>query len=228
MKLARVRLIICCFILAFCSLSYEFLLAQSMSIMGGHTVLNYCLTIGVFICALGLGSLVRTQQYGSHETMVRLFQLELLLAFLGGMAPLVIIGLSQDGGSLGTWLGNGALVLAIGFASGMELPLLLRLAEAEGLKDMVIKLLAFDYIASFLGALSFPLWLFPTWGIVQSSLILATLNILGAMLLLPRERTFPFAALGGMSLLVLILAFRQSEAIQHWLAQVVILSERVT
>ena len=45
------------FILAFCGLSYELILAQGLSAFLDNTVLRYSTTIGLYMFALGLGAL---------------------------------------------------------------------------------------------------------------------------------------------------------------------------
>ena len=42
--------------IAFCSLSYELIFAELLSAVNGGTVLNYSLTIGLYIASAGLGS----------------------------------------------------------------------------------------------------------------------------------------------------------------------------
>jgi predicted membrane-bound spermidine synthase len=115
------------------------------------------------------------------------------------------------------------MVLVVGFLSGMELPLLLRLAEIHQIRRLVTRLLAIDYLASFLGALSFPLWMFPALGMVRSGALLAMLNIVALLLTVPLNlrlkpmprRPLAVAALAVMALLTLIL----SEPLTGWLSR---------
>jgi spermidine synthase len=185
-----------CFLLAFCSLSYEFMAAQIMASVMGNTVLLYSLTMGVYIFALGMGSLVPVSDLSQNNLFYRLLWIEIILCMLGGLAPFWI--LSADGGisrlnmdaSLQGWLTLAfcfTLITAIGVLSGMELPLLLRLDECRYQGREFMRLLALDYIASFAGALAFPLWIFPRWGLVQAAALFGLLNVVATFLLIPRN-----------------------------------------
>ena len=223
----RLRLAVSCFILAFCSLNYEFLLAQMMSILGGHTVLFYCLTTGVYIFALGVGALVAVDELGRQEVESRLFRVEMSLCLLGGGAPLwlTLMGRAMNLAWQGVpppvmvaMIPHGALVIAIGFLSGMELPLLMRLGELAQVKSTVTKLLVVDYLASFVGALSFPLVLFPAMGMVRVAALLALMNLYAVLLSVPMPaKSWRFSAviLSASSALVI---YWQGDTISRWLS----------
>ena len=67
--------------------------------------------------------------------------------------------------------------VAIGTLVGLELPLLMRLLEGQlELKDIVSRVLTFDYIGALAAALMFPLVLVPHIGLVRSSLVMGTAN----------------------------------------------------
>ena len=62
-----------------------------------------------------------------------------------------------------------AFVFAIGVLVGLELPLLMRLLEGQvAFKDLVSRVLTFDYIGALAAALMFPLVLVPKLGLVRS------------------------------------------------------------
>ena len=76
-------------VLSACSLLYELLIAQTMSMMAGNTVVWYSLTVGAYLGALGLGAVaVNTRAARSSWNM--LFIVELLLSIVGACAVLVI------------------------------------------------------------------------------------------------------------------------------------------
>ncbi len=189
------RMLFACFLLAFCSLSYEFMAAQIMASVMGNTVLLYSLTMGVYIFALGMGSLVPIADISQNTLFHRLLWIELALCLLGGLAPFWILfadgwmaQLIPDAG-IQTWCTLTfcfLLITTIGVLSGMELPLLLRLDEIRYQGREFMRLLALDYIASFAGALAFPLWIFPSWGLVQAAAFFGLLNVAATLLLIPR------------------------------------------
>lgn len=45
-------------LLAACSLTYELIVAQSISLLAGNTVVWYAITVGVFLCAMGVGAVI--------------------------------------------------------------------------------------------------------------------------------------------------------------------------
>ena len=84
-----------------------------------------------------------------------------------------------------------AFVFAIGVLVGLELPLLMRLLEGQvEFKDIVSRVLTFDYIGALAAALMFPLVLVPHLGLVRSSLLMGAANagvaLWGTWLLAPR------------------------------------------
>lgn len=220
------RLIVACFFLAFCSLSYEFLLAQMMSILGGHTVFFYCMTIGLYIFALGMGSLMPVEKRSEDAVQSRLYLVELLLCLLGGGAPFLMICVDyfvrQWEFAAGSFylavFPHAILVLIIGFLSGMEVPLLLRLGEIRDMKKLMTRLLAIDYIASFIGAIAFPLYLFPRYGVVRASIILCLINIAAMLVILPLSLKGWRLPITLFLLSVALVAFGQSDRLSDWLS----------
>src|SRR5205823_6436512 len=70
-----------------------------------------------------------------------------------------------------------AFVVAIGVLVGLELPLLMRLLEGQlAFKDLVSRVLTFDYIGALAAAVMFPLLFVPKLGLVRSSLIAGLAN----------------------------------------------------
>ncbi len=220
------RLALSGFILAFCSLNYEFLLAQMMSVLGGHTVFFYCLTIGLYIFALGIGSLIPVAAMEERAVRGRIFWVEMLLCLLGGGAPLWMIGtdalVGANGGDYATYIvlvPHVLLVLGVGLMSGMELPLVLRLAEVRGVKSLMMRLLAIDYLASFSGAVAFPLLLLPQFGVVRAAGMLALLNLAAVFLLVPpRWRAWQTYCTAGAMVAVLLVVVRGDD-VTVWLSQ---------
>ena len=75
-----------------------------------------------------------------------------------------------------TWLLYG-VVFAIGVLVGLELPLLMRIIKDQlDFKELVSRVLTFDYIGALLASILFPLVLVPKLGLVRSSLAFGLLN----------------------------------------------------
>ena len=91
--MTKKKILIISFLLAFCSLCYELLFSQIISIFIGSTILSYSLGIGVFVLALGVGSFLCDQLSDKAKNLSRLFYIELtlsLLGILGGYAEIIL------------------------------------------------------------------------------------------------------------------------------------------
>ena len=77
------------FIVAFCSIVYELLMAQTLSLLTGNSVLRYSTTIGLYLASLGLGAFLCTNKrlVRSVET---LWKVEILLSLIGGAAVVLL------------------------------------------------------------------------------------------------------------------------------------------
>jgi hypothetical protein len=129
---------------------------------------------------------------GRSVALEELFvEVELGVAFLGGLsAPLLFLAFAYV-----TWFQLLLLlmVFAIGVLVGLELPLLMRILQQHlDFRELVSRVLAFDYIGALLASLLFPLLLVPRLGLVRTSLAFGILNALvglwGTWLLLPSFR----------------------------------------
>ena len=69
------------------------------------------------------------------------------------------------------------VVFAIGVFVGLEIPLLLRiLKDKVEFKELVSRVLAFDYIGALLASILFPILFVPQLGLIRTSLIFGMLN----------------------------------------------------
>jgi spermidine synthase len=69
------------------------------------------------------------------------------------------------------------VVFAIGVLVGLEIPLLMRILKDNlNFKDLVSRVLAFDYIGALVASLLFPILLVPKLGLVRTSLLFGMLN----------------------------------------------------
>ncbi len=117
---------------------------------------------------------------------------------------------------IGTWFSVllYAMVFGIGTLVGLELPLLMRiLKENLDFKELVSRVLTFDYIGALVGSLMFPLFLLPKMGLIRTSLLFGMLNALvglwGTWLLKPllSGRTGRLRMRAGAVLLLLFAGF---------------------
>ena len=145
-------------VLSACSLLYELLIAQTLSLLAGNTIVWYSLTVGTYLGAMGLGAVaVGTRVVGSGWN--KLFIVELLLSVVGACAVLMIqlahslylfFLASPSGGNVFLFFGVSlAMVLIVGLLSGIELPLLIQLGnDASGNSKVTNRVLGWDYIGA--------------------------------------------------------------------------------
>jgi spermidine synthase len=160
-------------VVATCGLVYELITATMASYLLGDSVTQFSLVIGVYLSAMGLGSWLSRFVVGRLAN--RFVQIQLIIALVGGFsAPALFLGFSLLDGIRPLLF----LILAIvGTMVGLEIPLLMRLMPGkQELKDVVARVLAFDYIGALLASVAFPLLLLPWLGLVRTSLMFGTLN----------------------------------------------------
>ena len=203
-------------IVAYCSIVYELLMAQTLSVLMGNTVMRYSITIGVYLASLGLGTML-CERGDEKDSARRLVRIEIWLSIIGGLAVFIIFSLdvfhrfmitSQTVFSYG--LGNtlrpilffalsSAVIVSIGILSGYEIPLLIALSEAKKPNSMNI-VLGINYFGALLGAVMFPLLLLPKLGLFAVSYLTGLLNAVACILILifkPATNKFRYAKITG-------------------------------
>ncbi|HQO58742.1 MAG TPA: hypothetical protein PLT76_08505 [Candidatus Omnitrophota bacterium] len=163
------------FVLAFCSLVYELLLAQALAAFLENTVLRYSVTIGLYMFFLGMGSLLAERRLSRHP-LVTLCGVEILLTVLGGFSMVIVYGLYAVEVSRFIFSGGvHLLIIWIGLLSGFELPLLIVMIGA--LKpDAENRVLAINYAGAFFASQVFAFVFFPLMGLLTTSLTTGFLN----------------------------------------------------
>jgi spermidine synthase len=114
-------------------------------------------------------------------------------------------------------------VLVIGTLVGLELPLLMRIVrERLEFKEVVSRVLTFDYIGALVASLLFPLFFLPQLGLVRTSLVTGMINalvgLLGTWLLRPLLERSPAGLRIRAVLLLILLGFvaLEAEQIVEW------------
>jgi len=222
------------FIVAFCSIVYELLMAQTLSLLSGNSVVMYSTTIGLYLASLGLGAFLCTDKrlVRSVET---LWKVEILLSLVGGVAVLLLhfshmlhtylmVNLHYTMGLILFFTFSYGVIAVIGILSGFELPLLIHIREQEEEKTANL-VLGVDYFASLTGAVVFALVLLPWLGVLRAGFMTAMLNVLAAFILLYYmrgigRRFFRVCSLCNLSILcLLILSLSFSSDVDQYLLQ---------
>lgn len=220
------------FIVAFCSIVYELLMAQTLTLLTGNSVVKYSTTIGLYLASLGLGAFLCTNRRLTRAVET-LWKVEILLSFIGGVAVILLhlshtlyaylmMNLHNTIALILFFIFSYGVIAAIGILSGFELPLLIHISEEEKEKTTNF-VLGVDYFGSLAGCIAFALILLPYLGVLKTGLATAMLNVSAALLLLAymkgiTRRAFAIFSLANVSLLLaLILSLSFSSGIDQYL-----------
>ena len=195
------------FVIATCGLIYELLAGTLSSYVLGDSVTQFSIIIGVYLFAMGVGSWL--SGFIEKHIAEKFVDIELAVAILGGFsAPLLFFAFAKL--SYFSFVLYG-IVFGIGVLVGLEIPILMRILKDElDFKDLISRVLAFDYIGALVASLLFPLFLVPKLGLNRTSLLFGMLNaaigIWGTWLLEPLiKKNVNFLRVKGFIVIVLLL-----------------------
>jgi spermidine synthase len=160
-------------VIATCGLIYELIAGTLASYVLGDSITQFSLIIGIYLFAMGIGSWL--SGFIDKNLARKFVEIELCVAILGGFsAPILFLSFAKlsyfNVVLYGTVFGIGTLV-------GLEIPILMRILKDEiDFKDLVSRVLAFDYIGALVASLLFPLFFVPRLGLVRTSLFFGILN----------------------------------------------------
>ncbi len=172
------RILVVLGLTAFCSICYELLIAQTIALAFGGTVSAYTLTIGLFLFAMGIGSLI------ADHVRLTFLDIELLITSIGLLAPTLILSFASLPDLQGVEL-LGAKIIAytalvvLGILTGLEIPVAFRLLNDDRNRTQAI---AVDYFGSFAAGIVFAFIMFPLLGLAKSILAIAFVNLGVALL----------------------------------------------
>lgn len=171
-------------IISGCSMCYELIISAVSSYLLGNSTLQYSITIGLYMAALGFGSYI--SKFFRKNLFPIFVSIELSIGIVGGVSSLLLF-LSN------IYIFNYAVVMyleiiLIGTLAGAEIPIMTRIIEADenNLSVTLSSIFSFDYIGGLLGAVAFPLLLLPKLGFFATSFLCGLMNIIAAMLILWR------------------------------------------
>jgi spermidine synthase len=203
------------FFMAFCSLSYEILIASRLSRICGEGMFYYPAALGIFILFMGLGSTrIYFQSPKDHPlSLQRLIHVELLLSVLGALS-ILSINLTLKAAlyhiNLEAFAVGFVFAAAIGYFSGQELPLIFNLcARLQWPQQQIRRIIFFDYLASFFASVMCVSVFFAHAGFFQTSVLTAFVNvaIVGLLWLFNTRPQFPVGKHVPALILVLSVAF---------------------
>lgn len=207
-------LILSVLIVASCGLGYELVTSALASYLLGDSILQFSSVIGCYLFAMGIGSWL-SRYVEDRDVLDRFVDLEMLIGLVGGISAAVLF-------LVFAWLATPfrtslyVMVFAIGLMVGMEIPLVMRIFNQRRteFRELVSRVLAFDYLGALLVSLVFPLLLAPRLGLLRTAFVFGMFNTAVALwtaLAFRAELTAPRRSLARgtlvMGLLVAGLAF---------------------
>ncbi|MBL4786572.1 MAG: polyamine aminopropyltransferase [Cohaesibacteraceae bacterium] len=168
-------LLVSILLVALCGIVYELIIGTVSSYLLGNSVYQFSITIGFFMCAMGVGSWV--SRYIGKDLIQSFVYIELILAIVGGLCSISLFMTFPFAPWMYT-LVMFSFIFAIGLLVGLEIPLLTRvLAERTDTRNSIADVLSLDYLGALIGSVAFPLFLLPSLGLISSSFAIGLINI---------------------------------------------------
>lgn len=171
-----------------CSMCYELIISAVSSYLVGDSILQFSITIGLYMCAMGLGSFL--SKFIKKHLFDWFVFVEIGVGILGGISALILF-LSN------IYLESYVLVMyveiiAIGTLVGIEIPVLTRIIEenASNLRVTLSTIFSFDYIGGLIGSILFPLMLLPNLGYFSTTFLVGSVNLAVALLIVCRYKKY--------------------------------------
>lgn len=168
-------------IISGCSICYELIISAVSSYLVGDSTLQYSVTIGLYMCAMGLGSFL--SKYMKKDLFNWFVGIEIGVGLIGGISSLVLFlaNLYLEQYQLVMY----AEIIVIGTFVGAEIPILTRIIEQdeENLRVTISSIFSFDYIGGLVGSIAFPLLLLPHLGYFATAFLVGSMNALAAILI---------------------------------------------
>jgi len=178
----RATLLIAVLIIAVCALTYELIVATLSSYLLGDSITQFSFTIGFFLFAMGIGSLLSRSI--KRHTLRWFIIVELSVAFFGGSSAVILYAVFSQA-FIYYYAVMIAISLAIGICVGLEIPLLTRIvADRSELSDALADVLSIDYLGALVGSIAFPVILLPLLGVTQTAFLMAIFNVVVGLMIL--------------------------------------------
>jgi spermidine synthase len=162
------------FIIASCGILYELLISSISTYFLGSSILQFSITIGLFMFFMGVGSYF--SKFFNDKLLDWFINIEIVLGVIGGLSALLLYfsySLTEN-----YYVVAFLQIAILGGLIGLEIPLVTRITnQYSSLKDTVAQIFSFDYIGALLASVLFPLILLPYLGIMRTSFLIGLLNL---------------------------------------------------
>ena len=131
-------------IISGCSMIYEVLISSVSSYLVGDSIKQFSITIGLYMCAMGLGSYI--SKFIKNNLFDWFVFVEIGVGILGGISSIILFlsNINLESYALVMYIE----IILIGTLVGLEIPLLTRIIEdnVSNLKVTLSSIFSFDYI----------------------------------------------------------------------------------
>lgn len=185
-------------VLSACSLLYELLIAQTLTLIAANMVVWYSLTVGTYLAAMGVGAIL-CNSFAWFQSWKLLFRIEIMLSVLGAFAVILLelmhtLYIMFEPGPIAMKIAMTAfftfafiITFLIGMLTGMELPLLIKLGNhLAGNRHVTNRVLGWDYMGALVGGVVFPLCMLPFLPLHTIGFLIAAINLIAAAYILWR------------------------------------------
>ncbi len=193
-KYSKVALLLF-FTLSLCSFAYELLLAKLLSDIFNDETMAYSLGIGFLLLGLGFGAVYAERIKKPLESLITTEILiisicSVLFVFIHGLAGLIYASPNLKfitDFKIISFLLFSPFPFVIGFLTGLELPLLLKLFPS--VKDVGLPI-SLNYTGALVAGFLTPFLLLPIFGTSQSLQVICCINIVAASILIYMQKNF--------------------------------------
>lgn len=191
------RLLIVTFLISFCSMCYELLIADSLAIMTGSHIYWQAITMGIYIAGMGFGT-NKVYSLNDDQSFDEFSRTEFILSILGSLSLLgiiffkcfhiiaennVLIRSSSDLDyekysqmyKILFLIGAQLLTFLIGYFTGKEVPLMIQLGKHQD-KEWTNLILGVNYMGTLLGSVLVMTLLIPKLGIIYTAVLISCFN----------------------------------------------------
>lgn len=181
-------LLITTLLISICSIIYELLISSISSYLQGDSVLQFSITIGLYMSAMGIGSYI--SKYIKNNLFNKFVFIEISIGILGGFSSLILF-LVNIYTNLYTLIMY-ALIILIGVCVGLEIPILTRIIEnnESNVRKNLANIFTFDYIGGLIGSILFPLLLFPKLGFITTAFLVGAINLSTSLLIILKYKKY--------------------------------------
>jgi len=173
-------LLISIMVVALCGITYELIIGAASRYVLGNSVYRFSLTIGFFMFAMGVGSLL--SKFLDEQLVRNFIVIEIAISLVGGICSLLLfmafpmVRVLYEGVMY-------SLILVIGALVGMEIPILTTiLSQKNSTRDSIAHVMSLDYVGALFGSVAFPLLLLPYLGLVRSLFAIGLINVFTALI----------------------------------------------